>query len=44
MDAERYELEDKEGRLKMYEEAFAEQGLKMSKFTNYRLMADFEVP
>jgi len=44
MDAERYEREDKEERLAILEKQLELAGEKMSKYVNYRLMADYEVP
>lgn len=44
MDQERYDRECKTERLELLEKQLASEGQKMSKFVNYRLMANFEVP
>ena len=38
MDQERYERENKKERIRELEEKAAAEGIKISKFTNYRLM------
>ena len=44
MDQERYIREDRDGRFKMLQEKFAEQGKRMPKHFNQRLIQEFEVP
>ena len=44
MDNERYEREDREGRLKLIAEKFEEEGERVPRFMNYRLIQNFEVP